>query len=134
MACLRCQLQVTPSSVINAADSRLVKIFNFALPRFFAILPKDKASFEFQLSLARCKFLKKEEGSFQRTMRALDYLSKYKINKLSSGINSVIFTKNLDDIIKLSEGIINNRNLGSIYFITIIRPFGSDLDWHWLKK
>ncbi len=79
-------------------------------------------------------FLRGRDDSFQRAMRALDYLSKYKANKLKLGINTVISAKNMDNIVKLSEWTTDNRNLDSIYFMAVMRPFGSDLDWHWFKK
>jgi len=79
-------------------------------------------------------FLRGKEDVFQRAMRALDYLSKYKTNKLKLGINTVISAKNMDNIVKLSEWTTDNKNLDSIYFMAVMRPFGSDLDWHWFKK
>jgi len=79
-------------------------------------------------------FLRGKEDVFQRAMRALDYLSKYKTNKLKLGINTVISAKNMDNIVNLSEWTTDNRNLDSIYFMAVMRPFGSDLDWHWFKK
>ena len=79
-------------------------------------------------------FLRGRDDSFQRAMNAIDYLSKYKDNKLKLGINTVISAKNLDDIVGLSEWTTNNKNLDSIYFMAVMRPFGSDLDWHWFKK
>lgn len=79
-------------------------------------------------------FLRGKDDSFQRAMSAIDYLSKYKANKLKLGINTVISAKNLDDIVELSEWTTNNKNFDSIYFMAVMRPFGSDLDWHWFKK
>ncbi|MDO8602996.1 MAG: radical SAM protein [Candidatus Omnitrophota bacterium] len=79
-------------------------------------------------------FLRGRDDSFQRAMSAIDYLSKYKDNRLRLGINTVISAKNLDDIVGLSEWTLGNKNLDSIYFMAVMRPFGSNLDWHWFKK
>lgn len=79
-------------------------------------------------------FLRGRDDSFQRAISAIDYLSKYKDNKLKLGINTVISAKNLDDIVGLSKWTVNNKNLNSIYFMAIMRPFGSSFDWEWFKK
>jgi MoaA/NifB/PqqE/SkfB family radical SAM enzyme len=79
-------------------------------------------------------FLRGKEDCFQRLMRAIDYLNKFKDKRLKLGINTIISAKNLDDIVKLTEWTMHNRNLDSIYFMAIMRPFGSDLDWDWFKK
>ncbi|MBU1912272.1 MAG: radical SAM protein [Candidatus Omnitrophica bacterium] len=79
-------------------------------------------------------FLRGKDDSFQRAMGAIDYLSKYKAGKLKLGINTVISAKNLEDIVELSEWTTNNKNLDSLYFMAVMRPFGSQVDWEWFKK
>jgi len=79
-------------------------------------------------------FLRGRDDSFQRAISAIGYLSKYKGNTLKLGVNTVISGKNLDDIVELSRWAEGNKNLGSIYFMAVMRPFGSDLDWHWFEK
>ena len=79
-------------------------------------------------------FLRGRDDSFQRAMSAIECLSKYKGNKLKLGINTVISGKNLDDMVELSRWAEGNKNLDSIYFMAVMRPFGSDLDWHWFEK
>ena len=79
-------------------------------------------------------FLRGRDDSFQRAMSAIGYLSKYKGNKLKLGINTVISAINLDSIIQLTEWINDNRNLESLYFMAVMRPFGAALDWQWQEK
>jgi MoaA/NifB/PqqE/SkfB family radical SAM enzyme len=79
-------------------------------------------------------FLRGKEDCFQRVIGAIDYLSKFKDNRLKLGINTVISAKNLGGIVELVEWTTHNKQLDSIYFMAIMRPFGSDLGWDWFKK
>ena len=79
-------------------------------------------------------FLRGKEDSFQRIMCAIDFLSQFKDKKMRLGINTVISACNLGDIIELSEWVDKNKDLESIYFMAVMRPFGSALDWTWHEK
>jgi len=79
-------------------------------------------------------FLRGKDDCFQRLMRAMDYLSKFKGNKMKLGINTIISAKNLGDMAELAEWAQQNSNIDSIYFMAVMRPFGSGLDWDWFKK
>lgn len=76
-------------------------------------------------------FLRGREDCFKRVMNAIEYLSKFKENKLKLGINTVISASNLDDIIGLTEWVNKNKSLDSLYFMAVMRPFGSSLGWDW---
>jgi MoaA/NifB/PqqE/SkfB family radical SAM enzyme len=79
-------------------------------------------------------FLRGRDDCFQRLMGAIDQLSKFKDNRLKLGINTIISATNLDDVVALTEWTMHNKHLDSIYFMAIMRPFGSDLGWDWFKK
>lgn len=78
-------------------------------------------------------FLRGRQDSFKRIMNAIEHLSKFKENKLKLGINTVISASNLNNIIELTEWVNKNKNLDSIYFMAIMRPFGSSLGWDWYE-
>lgn len=78
--------------------------------------------------------LRGRDDCFQRLMQAIGYLSKFKDYRLKLGINTVISAKNLDDLIELTEWVQQNEYIDSLYFMAIMRPFGSVLDWDWFKK
>lgn len=79
-------------------------------------------------------FLRGRDDCFQRVMSAIDHLSRYRGNKMKLGVNSIISGHNLRDIIGLAEWVDGNKSLDSIYFMAVMRPFGSQLGWDWFKK
>ena len=79
-------------------------------------------------------FLRGKDDSFQKVMEAIEYLSNFKNSKLKVGINTIVAAINLDKLVELSEWVDNNKNLESIYFMAVMRPFGSDLDWDWYTR
>ena len=79
-------------------------------------------------------FLRGREDCYQRLMKAIEYVSKYKGKNLKLGINAIISAKSLDGITGLAEWVMHNQNLDSIYFMAVMRPFGSSLSWDWFKK
>lgn len=79
-------------------------------------------------------FLRGKQDSFERLIHSIEYISKFKKNKLKLGINTVFSASNLDNIIELTEWVNNNSNLDSVYFMAIMRPFGSNLGWDWYEK
>lgn len=79
-------------------------------------------------------FLRGREDCFKRVMDALGYLAKFKKDKLRLGINTVISEANLDNILELAEWTNQNKDLDSIYFMAVMRPFGSNQGWDWFKK
>ncbi|MFC1666936.1 radical SAM protein [Candidatus Omnitrophota bacterium] len=79
-------------------------------------------------------FLRNRDGCFQRVMNAIGYLSRDRRNSMKLGINSIISSVNLGDIIRLTKWVQQNNDLDSIYFMAVMRPFGSGLDWDWFEK
>ncbi|MDD5560758.1 MAG: radical SAM protein [Candidatus Omnitrophica bacterium] len=79
-------------------------------------------------------YLRGRQDSFQRLMRAIEYLSKFKGERLKLGINTVISAYNLDGLSALTEWVIGNHKLDYIYFMALMRPFGAEVDWEWFKK
>ncbi len=78
--------------------------------------------------------LRGRDDCFKRVMDAIGYFSRIKKNGFKVGINTVISASNLGDIIELTELVNNNKDLESIYFMAVMRPFGSNLDWQWYEK
>jgi MoaA/NifB/PqqE/SkfB family radical SAM enzyme len=76
-------------------------------------------------------FLRGRQGCFNRVMDAIGYLSKFDRRGMKLGINSIISAKNLDDIVELTEWAQKDKRIDSIYFMAVMRPFGSNLGWDW---
>lgn len=79
-------------------------------------------------------FLRGRDGCFQRVMDAIEYFNRIGRRGMKLGINSIITGANLDDIVTLTEWVQQNEWLDSIYFMAVMRPFGSSYDWDWFKK
>jgi MoaA/NifB/PqqE/SkfB family radical SAM enzyme len=79
-------------------------------------------------------FLRGRSGCLKRVIEAIGYFNRKTRKEMRLGINTIISGKNLSDIIELTEWAQQNRDLDSIYFMAIMRPFGSGLDWDWFKE
>lgn len=79
-------------------------------------------------------FLRGKEDCFERVSRAIGYLSKLKKNGMILGINTIISAVNLEGIIPLAEWVESNADLDAVYFMAVMRPFGSKEDWGWYKN
>ncbi len=79
-------------------------------------------------------FLRNTDGCFKRVMNAIEYFSTDRRKGMRLGINSIISAANLGDIVRLTEWVQQNKHLDSIYFMAVMRPFGSGLDWDWHKN
>lgn len=79
-------------------------------------------------------FLRGKNDCFQRVMDALGYFNKIGKKGMKLGINTIISGVNLEDIVKLTEWVEQERYLDSIYFMAVMRPFGSSLSWDWYKR
>ncbi len=73
------------------------------------------------------------KGSHERALKAIEYLYK-ECPRLRIGINTVILEKNLDDILEMARWANADARLAQIYFMAVMRPFGSDLGWDWYTK
>ncbi|MDD4909328.1 MAG: radical SAM protein [Candidatus Omnitrophica bacterium] len=78
--------------------------------------------------------LRGQGGCFSRLMEAIRHLGRHKNDSFKLGINSVISAANLEDIAELAEWVQGNDILDSIYFMAVMRPFGSGADWDWFKQ
>jgi len=47
------------------------------------------------------------------------------------GINTIIVKKNIYDLVDLVRWVDDNERLQQIYFMAVMRPFGSDLNMYW---
>ncbi|MDD4939445.1 MAG: radical SAM protein [Candidatus Omnitrophica bacterium] len=79
-------------------------------------------------------FLRGREGCLDRVKTAIDNLDRIERKKMKLGINSIISGANLDDILELTEWVQKRLCLDSIYFMAVMRPFGSGFEWEWFKK
>ena len=78
--------------------------------------------------------LRGREGCFQQAMKALEHFKRIGKNGMRLGINSIITASNLDDVVGLAEWVERNELLDSLYFMSVMRPFGAPVDWEWFKK
>ncbi len=79
-------------------------------------------------------FLRNKDGCFQRVMNAIRYLNRGRRKGMKLGINSIISNVNLNHIVSLAEWVQDNKDLDSIYFMAVMRPFGSGLGWDWFEN
>ncbi len=73
------------------------------------------------------------KGSFERLIRAIDLLHKYR-SKMSIGLNTIILNVNLDELVKMAEWVNGDERLWKIYFCAVVRPFVPEPDRQWYKK
>ena len=71
-------------------------------------------------------------GSFDRVMRAITYLDNARKNKKPSiSILTIIMERNMDEILKLTDWVEQDKRLGMISFQAITQPFCQTLDSKW---
>ena len=75
-------------------------------------------------------FLRGVSGTYIKLLRAIEYVSSAAPN-IEMAINTIILKQNLDDVIPLVEWVSAHPRLSQIYFMAVMRPFGSDLDLYW---
>jgi len=73
------------------------------------------------------------DGSFDRVMRAIGYLSCFS-DKMKIGINSIIMNPSLTGLLDLAEWVNSNRHFTGIYYQAITRPFHTPFIEEWYKK
>lgn len=78
--------------------------------------------------------LRGRDDCFQHVMNTIGYFKSAGKKDMKLGINSIITALNLDDVVGLTEWVQHNHFLDSLYFMSIMRPFGSQIDWEWFKK
>lgn len=78
-------------------------------------------------------FLRGVKGSFLRVINAIEYLNRHAKN-IRIKINTVIMDVNLDEIIDLTNWVINNNAVMFVNFQAITQPFYSRPDDFWYEK
>lgn len=79
-------------------------------------------------------FLRNKPGCFGRVMKAIGHFNNIDRNGLRLGINSIISEVNLNDVVELAEWAQKKDELNSIYYMAVMRPFGSGFGWDWTEK
>jgi len=72
-------------------------------------------------------------GSRDRIMDAIGHIAK-KGSGPVIGINTVISSFNLDDLLILADSIQDDKRINHIYFMAIMQPFNTPLDKEWFVK
>jgi len=75
-------------------------------------------------------FLRGVSGIHKKAMNAIDYVSRIAPN-IEMAINTIIVKNNIHDLVPLVEWVSHNPRFSQIYFMAVMRPFGSDLDLYW---
>ena len=78
-------------------------------------------------------FLRGVSGVHKKVMNAIDYVSHAAPN-IEMAINTIIVKNNLYDLVPLVEWVNTHPRFSQIYFMAVMRPFGSDLDLYWQES
>jgi len=70
------------------------------------------------------------DDAFERAMAAISFLSKH-VGPLELAINTVLMSKTLSDACDLVKWVEGHDQLSQIYFMAVMRPFGSALSFDW---
>lgn len=73
------------------------------------------------------------KGSFQRIIRAIDYLAKNAEN-VRININTVITQMNLEGIVDLAHWCIRDSRIESVNFLAVTQPFDTKQDDNWYRN
>lgn len=78
-------------------------------------------------------FLRGIDGCYDKAVQAISYLDRYRSN-LQISIITTILEKNLDEIIKLTERVNEDKRIENIIFQAIAQPFSAPYDDEWYKR
>ncbi len=78
-------------------------------------------------------FLRGVKGSYQRVLRAIEYLGRY-AKDVQVKINTVITAINLEEIIDLARWVIQDSRIISVNFLAVTQPFDSRPEENWYEK
>ncbi len=78
-------------------------------------------------------FLRGVRGTHKKVMNAFRYVSSHS-ERIEMAINTIILKHNIDDLVALVEWVNSEPRLSQIYFMAVMRPFGSDLDLYWQES
>jgi len=80
-------------------------------------------------------FIRGVKGSYDRIMKAIGYLDKFRKNgKPKISILTIIMERNLDEILKLTDWVQKDERIEMISFQAITQPFGEEADIAWFMK
>lgn len=86
------------------------------------------------ITAATHDFIRGMEGSFDKIMRAIEYLDRYHLSSLKISILTIIMEHNLDEILKLVEWVDSDKRIEMISFQAITQPFCEEMDNSWFQK
>lgn len=75
-------------------------------------------------------YLRGVSGTFRQVMKAIELLDKY-CNGLYKGICTVIYEKNINDVLGVEEWVGRDERLQSIYFMAAMQPNNTQIDHQW---
>ena len=81
-------------------------------------------------------FLRGMPDAYKRLMQAVTYLDKFSKSSLEIAIDTVIMAPNLDGILDLTNWVIRDDRIRSIFFQAVMQPFHSQPieEWHKTKE
>ncbi|MBU1912275.1 MAG: radical SAM protein [Candidatus Omnitrophica bacterium] len=78
-------------------------------------------------------YLRGKNGSHASVLKAIDYIDILQ-KKPTIGINCLISSINLDDILPLAHSVINDKRISGVIFQAVVQPYETPLDDEWYKK
>ena len=75
-------------------------------------------------------FLRGVGGIHKKAMEAIEHVAHF-APETEMAINTIITKQNMHDVVALTKWVDDNKRLSQIYFMAVMRPFGSDLDLDW---
>ncbi len=97
------------------------------------IADSDLSMMNFSLDSLRPEvhdYIRGVPGTFDKVMKAIDYVSKYS-PRTNIAINTIILKQSIDDLVKIAKWVDGDNRIVSLYYMAVMRPFGSDLDLNW---
>lgn len=78
-------------------------------------------------------YLRGKNGTYRQVMNALELLDKF-CNGLYKGICSVIYQKNMEDLLGLEAWVEKDSRINSVYFMAAMQPNNTIPDSRWYEK
>ncbi len=79
-------------------------------------------------------FLRGMPDSYKRLMQAIGYLDKFSKSYLEIAIDTVIMNPNLDGLLDLTNWVIQDNRIHSIFFQAVVQPFHSSPKDEWYNS
>ncbi len=113
-----CGYPITPGAARDIVDSGL-SMLNFSLE---------------SLDPEVHDYLRGQKDCFGRVCKAISYFEPMRSQSPRLAINTIITALNMKDLPRLARWVREHPMLESIYFMALMRPFGSSYDWQWYKN